>query len=1174
MKNLVIRFLTASALFLSCFGRAEAVTLSPPHEFTCGTCHTAHKVLGSTGYNNICMNCHRGGEPRTGTRSFAPGDAADPFGLYTTEVSNRWLQISHRWDGSDVNPRAGATPPTLAGMTSVRKRAANALACIRCHNPHSQENRPFLRVANDSDQMCLDCHRSRNTADHAKGTHPIGIDYQQKATAQPAAFNAVPLNANPSNPTSAMKLPGGKVVCSTCHGVHATDSSSSTFDMFSSLPYLKPSDGNLLRTDLRAATADGVNICTTCHAGKVAHNGRGQNIQCTDCHGAHVDSGDGSVPNVWLVKRDMENGRGAVLFTSMTDKNYMAADGSGICQSCHAVPTGSGYQFHLTETNATCNNCHAHGNRTGAFSVDPVQSCNACHGYPPMADVAGAGGYARGYNSSTSFTDESVSGHGSHASSPYQKACGNCHQGNSHLTGTFQDVFIDTVGTVAASGGMTPAYDKSSQTCTNVYCHSNANPRGGTLVTRITPSWKAGKGSIIGTAGECGTCHSAAGEAAPSWSVSHTRHVNGYVDNTNFTCTTCHARTASANSAIFDTLSARSLHTNGRKDVVFNSFAAGGIWNESSGGCSNLYCHSTVQGAAGMGVGDRFTPALTWNGSAMTCGSCHVSMVKMGSMSSATGSHKRHVQMYDFDCATCHGSGYSAVGATVSPATHVDGVITMALTGVAASNGAKPVYNQGNNAPGNGYATCATVYCHSGVQGKGGSGPPVTFAAPVWSGVPPPCGSCHANMATSSSATGSHVAHAQNAGYGCNICHNGAGKDPNPPFAATAKHVNGMIEISFSGSAVGAVYSKGGGVTPGSGYGSCSSVPCHGQSGSVIWGAAFVTPGDTFPFSTNLCDKCHAGTATAPFYSTASPKVTAVTDPKVGAHTSHLTASNSIASALICADCHGTVALNSVTHMTGSTSFVWSALAQSGGLTPVYSAATGTCDNVYCHGAKMPGGDTSGTNRAPVWNQAFLPQTLTAAACGTCHGFPPSPASGHPQVAIPAGFPATAIGATCSCHANINPSGNSFASIFMDNTQHINGVMEVSSGGTCDSCHGYPPAQPGFAASANNWSGAKPENYSGGGGAHTVENHVSSSAVPGDGFDQCSACHDPADHAMSPIVFQPSRNIKVTVNRKYRYEPLKQVRYTSNRLDGAQHRAGSCLNISCHFGATPVWDQR
>ena len=26
-----------------------------------------------------------------------------------------------------------------------------------------------------------------------------------------------------------------------------------------------------------------------CHKGKTNHNGKNQNVQCTDCHGAHVD---------------------------------------------------------------------------------------------------------------------------------------------------------------------------------------------------------------------------------------------------------------------------------------------------------------------------------------------------------------------------------------------------------------------------------------------------------------------------------------------------------------------------------------------------------------------------------------------------------------------------------------------------------------------------------------------------------------------------------------------------------------------------------------------------------------------------------------------------------------------------------------------------------------------
>ena len=150
---------------------------------------------------------------------------------------------------------------------------------------------PFLRAPNDRDQMCLDCHRSRNVKDHMLGTHPVNFNYtgaQSLVRSKPEQFNNPPVNANPANPTAAMRLKNGTVLCTTCHGVHYTDSNSSTFDSFSSYYNLKPAEGALLRTDLRGATADSVNICTNCHIRK-NHNVRGQNIQCADCHGGHVD---------------------------------------------------------------------------------------------------------------------------------------------------------------------------------------------------------------------------------------------------------------------------------------------------------------------------------------------------------------------------------------------------------------------------------------------------------------------------------------------------------------------------------------------------------------------------------------------------------------------------------------------------------------------------------------------------------------------------------------------------------------------------------------------------------------------------------------------------------------------------------------------------------------------
>jgi hypothetical protein len=135
----------------------------------------------------------------------------------------------------------------------------------------------------------------------------------------------------------------------------------------------------------------------------------------------------------------------------------------------------------------------------------------------------------------------------------------------------------------------------------------------------------------------------------------------------------------------------------------------------------------------------------------------------------------------------------------------------------------------------------------------------------------------------------------------------------------------------------------------------------------------------------------------------------------------------------------------------------------------------------------------------------------------------------------------------------------------------MNGVIDALSG-NCDSCHGYPPAKAGFAGTHGNWSSARIENYPGGGGAHTIPSHVSNLAKPSEGFSNCSKCHNLADHKINPLAFNPSQNIKVSVNQSLRLESAKQAKYSSNRLDASAHRTGTCSNISCHFGATPVWD--
>lgn len=391
-------------------------------------------------------------------------------------------------------------------------------------------------------------------------------------------------------------------------------------------------------------------------------------------------------------------------------------------------------------------------------------------------------------------------------------------------------------------------------------------------------------------------------------------------------------------------------------------------------------------------------------------------------------------------------------------------------------------------------ATCSNVNCHFEKK------------TPVWgsAATATTCETCHgALISPLTLAHPKHIVDLGNAISACASCHNNYTGATAYTHATSAGRAIKVTVGAYAGSNNRYLPSQ----TTGRVTGTCSTVVCHGSATLLPWSG-------TLWSTTDQCGKCHSSAAAGavsagtPFYSTSYPtKVTAVTDAKVGAHTSHIASTDSLSASVDCAGCHGTTTLTGATHMTGTTNFAWSALAtKNGALTPTYTAATRVCANVYCHGAGMPGGDTSGTNKAPVWNVAFLPATLTAAGCGTCHGFPPPTSAGHPAVTIPAGFPTTAtIGTTCSCHANINTAGNSYANIFVNKAQHINGIMEVSGGHavpfyahatppftSCTGCHNASATGPYPAATV----GAAPNCR----GCHTA-------ADPTVTTTGCSSCH-------------------------------------------------------------------
>lgn len=692
-RSIIAALLSVTVVILAASG-AQAFLY--PHASPTGQdiCDYCHGMQGNEGAaipldrrSNACETCHN----VTGSAARMPVEAF-------TE-SNRFgngpvvgTQNSHNWSAkTPYDPRSMATQPTSPYLINAAQNPniylAGQLSCVACHNIKSDVNsgtiKPLLRIDNAADALCRDCHKSRDTSTALTGSHPITRNYSSVYKNNTTAYRRVPSNANSGNYTSDLGryLKNGNVVCTTCHGMHYADSDSATFDNRSTAAGrnptgFSPSAGNLLRTDYRGATASTLNICTNCHkeTGEQNHNTAGQNVQCNDCHSAHVDYYDEGVgPNAKLVRRYMNISTpfGAVrsqraVFNGATSMWFKKYDGTGICQSCHKSIPGPAVQLKYPSTHdlvnakdRDCTPCHAH--KSGfAFTGD----CTGCHGQPPVSSTQGGpSGSPKGYTG-----NDGTSPHISHAGSGsyYSYTCKECHydgiNGSVHNTtpNTYQSVFISPLGTVGQNAGYPNApadYNPTTQSCNNVYCHSNGAPLGGVIAWKTSPTWPGKQGSIIGQPNECISCHEYGSTLVTN---AHYRHVT----DAGKACNNCHSSTVNASGGIID----RTKHANGVKDV---NLLGGGSYNSATATCNNN-CHQNItRDVNGNKVYTAPIRSAQWNDTvkgAAYCGSCHAAQP-------TTLAHPDHLVSVSGPrlgnaCAQCH--PYTATG---GGATHVDGTV-------------------------------------------------------------------------------------------------------------------------------------------------------------------------------------------------------------------------------------------------------------------------------------------------------------------------------------------------------------------------------------------------------------------------------------------------------------------------------------------------------------------
>jgi predicted CxxxxCH...CXXCH cytochrome family protein len=542
------------------------------------------------------------------------------------------------------------------------------------------------------------------------------------------------------------------------------------------------------------------------------------------------------------------------------------------CGSCHGIPPPAPHV-----QNASCGGCHT-GYTAASVSasthIDGVvqvqASCTSCHG-DPAAAAAIAPAPPRDSKGNAATSAIGVGAHQAHLSDGALRpalACTECHppvNAASHPDGTIAMSF----GPLARGGGAVPAWKVGTASCATTYCHG-ATLRGGTVPE---PVWT----KVDGTQAACGACHgapppttahagmtpsTACAPCHPGYSssaVDPARHIDGVVDATGTSCSSCHGNAsrppATASAPPTDTqgntaTTARGVgahqrhlgggamrpglpctechavpadlatHPDGAVELTWGPLARTGgatpLWNGTSRTCASSYCHGAT-----LGGGSRTTPVWTQvDGTQAACGTCH-----------GLPPPAPHVQ--DTSCGRCHTGTTSS---TVSAATHVDGQVQISAM------------------------TCTS--CH---------GDPVrtlVTGADAQARAAPPTDTRGASASTLRSV-GAHLAHV-NRGTGaiaaptaCAECH---------VVPASSTHANGVVSVTFG------VRAKTGGVSPTWNGTTCANTYCHGNhtNGSRATPSWTASPGlactacHAMPPATsshtmnhkggNACNKCHRNT--------------------------------------------------------------------------------------------------------------------------------------------------------------------------------------------------------------------------------------------------------------------------------------------------------------------------
>ncbi|WP_459813917.1 CxxxxCH/CxxCH domain c-type cytochrome [Geotalea toluenoxydans] len=527
----------------------------------------------------------------------------------------------------------------------------------------------------------------------------------------------------------------------------------------------------------------------------------GEGMKCTTCHSGNTMP---AVSKTIQIGFDINNSNwpgfaGPVAFGSFSGRSPL-----GGTPAYSFVSSKTGTVVNTSTSYRTSCNVYCHGQWTGANgSINPSwivtdgsqSACGACHA-ASAANVPATGKHTT---------------HASSSAGNYGFSCTKCHPGASsfnHVNGSVQwRLSSSTTGLIGSTSSYSPAVTGADPagisgntnklapsatygTCTNIYCHSNAQSNTGaaTPVAYTSPGWND---ASLG----CGGCHldMDSDTSAPG---DHVKHAQG---TANFTCATCH-------NSYTETSVTTSTHVNKTIELSFSgTYATGTVYSQGNGAVGNGFGNCTASKCHGQG-------APVWGGglysATVPCENCHGSAATSPFYSTAAtgaaptkvtaendskvGAHVPHLTARAaytgiVACGDCH-----TVPATITAVGHMNGVSAPVFSGDAVLNTANPTYAS---------STCTATYCHGGKMINGSSNGVDT--SPTWTntayltGIPSntgDCAMCHGCPPTGYTGSSHSGTEALSA---CNGCHSHVNADGTFTAGANrALHINGIVEAS------------------------------------------------------------------------------------------------------------------------------------------------------------------------------------------------------------------------------------------------------------------------------------------------------------------------------------------------------------------------------------------